>query len=226
MSKDDPGAETQQRNLEGGRPDFNYVYHGMVGERDTRHEAAGDLAKYGDWEDGDIVPITESCLVNQPTSMIVGPIHLGNKYYGDSDYLATKHGAVRLEREDLVRFVNGNQQETVESTWYGDCPVCLRRVSVDGPGEGARSDLISQVIDHCGTEWFPPSDWVEDCDICGDGHRGEFECRPPGSRTPFPGVDEDYTCARCGWDGHGEDLTGPNGQCPNCDSPALKVVES
>jgi Zn finger protein HypA/HybF involved in hydrogenase expression len=155
----------------------------------------------------------------------VGARHLGNEYYGDRDYLATKHGAVRIEREDLVRFVNGNRQEVVESEWYADCPVCGRRVSVDGGSEAARSDLISQVLDHCGTEWFPPSDWVDDCDICGEDHRGEYNCSPPGLRTPFPGVDQDYACARCGWDGNGHDLPGPNGECPNCDSSAVRVVE-
>lgn len=206
--------------------EFEYVYHGMVGERETRHEAIGDLVKHGNWERHDIVPINENCLVRQVSSITVGPRHLGNEYYGDRDYLATKHGAVRIEREDLVRFVNGNRQEVVESEWYADCPICGRRVSVDGGGEDARSDLISQVFGHCGTEWFPPSDWVVDCDICGDDHRGEFECRPPGLRTPFPGVDEDYACVRCGWDGHGENLCGPNGECPNCNSPAVKVVDT
>jgi len=203
--------------------EFKYIYPGIIGERDTRHEAIGDLAKHGDWESGEVVAITENCLVAWQDN---GPVHLGDKHYGDRDYLATKHGAVRIEREALVRFVNGTRQEVVESEWYADCPICRRRVTVEGGDEAARSDLITQVLDHCGTEWFPPSDWVKDCEICGDDHCGEFECSPPGLRTPFPGVDEDYACARCGWDGYGEDLTGPDGECPNCDSPAVKVVEA
>jgi hypothetical protein len=203
--------------------DFKYVYPGIVGERDTRHEAIGDLAKYGDWERYDVVAITENCLVDWQDN---GPRHLGNEYYGDRDHLATKHGAVRIEREDLVRFVNGNRQDVVKSEWYADCPICGRQVSVEGSGEGARSDLISKVLDHCGTEWFPPSDWVEDCEICGEDHRGEYNCPPPGMRTSFPGVDEDYACAHCGWDGTGHDLPGPDGECPNCDSPAVEVVKS
>lgn len=202
--------------------EFKYVYPGMIGERDTRHEAVGDLAKHGDWERHDVVAITENCLVRWQDN---GPVHLGNEHHGDRQYLATKHGAVRIEREDLVRFVNDTRQEVVESEWYADCPICRRRVTVEGGDEAARSDLITQVLDHCGTEWFPPSDWVEDCEVCGDDHRGEFECWPPALRTPFPGMDEDYACARCGWDGHGEDLQGPNGECPNCDSSAVKVVE-
>lgn len=201
--------------------EFTYVYPGIVGERDTRHEAVGDLAKYGDWERHDVVAITEHCLVRWQDN---GPTHLGDKYYGDRDYLATKHGAVRIEREALVRFVNGTRQDVVEAEYVADCPICGRRVSVAGDDEAARSDLITQVLDHCGTEWFPPSDWVEDCDICGGDHRGEFGCRPPGRRQPFPGVDEDYACARCGWTGHGEALSGPDGGCPTCDSPAVKVV--
>lgn len=207
-------------------PSYNYVHRGMVGERDTRHEAVGDLAKYGDWDRHAVVPIVDRCLVSQATSITVGPRHLGNQYYGDRDYVATKHGAVRIEREDLVRFVNGNRQDVVESEYYADCPVCGRRVSVDGGDEAARSDLIDKLLEHCGTEWFPPSDWVEDCDICGEDHRGEFECSPPAFRSPFPGTDQDYACARCGWDGHGEDLTGPNGECPNCDSAAVRVVSA
>jgi Zn finger protein HypA/HybF involved in hydrogenase expression len=204
--------------------EFKYVHRGMVGERDTRHEAVGDLVKRGYSGQYDVVPITENCLVGQVDRLRVGPRHLGNDYYGDRDYLATKHGAVRIEREDLVRFVNGDRQETVESEWYADCPICGRRISVDGGSEAARSDLIQQVLDHCGTQWFPPSDWVEDCNICDEDHRGEFECRPPGLRTPFPGIDQDYACARCGWDGQGEDLQGPDGECPNCDSPAVQVM--
>lgn len=201
---------------------FKYVHQGMVGERDTRHEAVGDLAKHGDWSTGDVAAISENCLVDWRDN---GPVHLGNKYYGNRDYLATTLGAVRIEREDLVRFVNGNRQDVVESEWYADCPDCGRRISVSGGSEEARSDLITKVLDHCDAEWFPPSDWVEDCDICGGDHRGKFECRAPALRTPFPGVDEDYKCANCDWDGPGENLTGPNGECPNCDSGAVKVLD-
>jgi len=206
-------------------PDFNYVYPGMVGERDTRHEAIGDLAKHGEWDEQEIVPITENCLVSQVGSLVVGPVHLGNKYYRDRDYLPTTHGAVRIEREDLVRFVNGNEQEVVESEYYADCPCCGWKISVDGGNEAARSDLIGQVLDHCEAEWFPPSDWVEDCEVCGDDHRGELECQPPGLRTPFPGVDNEYSCACCEWAGEGESLNGPNGECPSCDSPAVEVLD-
>jgi len=204
--------------------EFKYVYPGIIGERETRHEAIGDLAKHGNWERHNVTPITENCLMSATYSTTVGPRHLGDEYYLDRDYLATKHGAVRIEREDLVRFVNGSRQDVVESEWYADCPICGRRIAVAGGDEAARSDLITQILKHCGTEWFPPSDWVEDCDVCGEDHRGEFECRPPGLRTPFPGIDEDYRCARCGWDGHGEDLNGPDGECPDCDSPAVEVL--
>jgi hypothetical protein len=98
-------------------PEFNYVHRAMVGERDTRHEAIGDLAKHWDWDRYDVVPITDNCLVGQVTSLRVGPRHLGDEYYNDRDYLATKHGAVRIEHEELVRFVNNNRQDVVESKW-------------------------------------------------------------------------------------------------------------
>lgn len=202
---------------------FKYIYRGMIGERNTRHEAIGDLAKHGDWKNGEVVTITENCLVDWQDN---GPVHLGDKHYSDRDFLATKHGAVRIEREELVRFVNGNRQEVVKSEWYANCPLCGRRITVEGGDEATRSELITQVLDHCGTEWFPPSDWVEDCEVCGENHRGEFECRPPGLRMPPPGEDEDFTCAWCGWKGRSEDLMGLGGKCPNCDSPAVKVVET
>jgi DNA-directed RNA polymerase subunit RPC12/RpoP len=214
-------AESADRDGGDGRS-FKYVHAGMVGERDTRHEAVGDLVKHGDWQSGGVVAISEDCLVRWQDN---GPVHLGDKHYGDRDYLPTKHGAVRLNTESLVRFVNGNEQETVETEWYADCPICGRRVSVDGAGEAARSDLITKVLNHCGSEWFPPSDWMEDCDICGEDHRESHGCRPPAARSPFPGVDQHYDCADCGWDGHGEELRGPEGECPDCDSPAVLVVD-
>ncbi|WP_246998408.1 hypothetical protein [Halosolutus gelatinilyticus] len=41
----------------------------------------------------------------------------------------------------------------------------------------------------CGAERFPPSDRVEDCEICGSDHRGEYNCSPPAHREPCPGAD-------------------------------------
>jgi len=200
---------------------YRYVVTaGATPDYETRHEAIGALARFGDWEADEVVPITESCL----TRLHRYPEHLGNKYYGDRDYLATTHGPVRLNREDLVRFWNDAQQEVVETTWEADCPVCYQTHRVEGPGEDARSDLITAVLGCCDAEWFPPADWVADCPVCGTSHRGVFECRPVAYREPFPGVEKPYACARCGWDGEGSALTGPGGECPNCESTAVQVV--
>lgn len=202
--------------------EFKYVVLGtsVPFDRETRHEAVGELAIH-DGADR-VVPIAADCLGRQHRN----PVHLGNKHYGDRRYLATTHGAVRIDREDLVRFVNDTRQDVVETTWTATCPDCHREHSVDGAGEDARSELIDEVLECCDdVEWFPPSDWVENCEICGSDHRGAHNCEPPAFRDPFPGVDETYRCAACGWDGDGEELQGPNGECPDCDSPAVQVID-
>lgn len=160
---------------------IKYVATGVLGESDTRHEAIGRLAKYGDWATGDVTPIVEDCLVDgYPREY---PKHLGNEHYGDRNKLATKHGVVRIESESLVRFRNGNEQETVESHWEIKCPVCYRTHKSEDGTEAARSDLIDKVLDCCGTEWFPPSDWIENCETCGRDHREKHECRRPAGRA-------------------------------------------
>lgn len=201
---------------------FAYVIPGLPGDYDTRHEAVGVLAKHGAADD-EVVAIAENCLVRWQDN---GPEHLGDKHFGDRRKLATTHGAVSIDHEALVRTWNGDEQGVVESSWVIDCPVCFRTHKSDEGTEEARGDLIDEVLACCGAEWFPPSDWVEDCDVCGDSHRGEFGCSPPGLREPFPGVDEAYACAQCGWDGRGDGLQGPNGECPNCDSGAVRVMSA
>jgi len=202
-------------------PEFRFVATRTptLGDYETRHEAIGKLAKYGDWERGSVVPITGNCLVRPQE-----PRHLGNECYGDRNRLATKHGVTRINRETIVRNWNGAEQEVIESHWVIECPICYKTHKSEEATEDARPEIIDEVLDCCGTEWFPPSDWVEDCNICGDDHRGEFNCQPLSWRDPFPDIDQDFACARCGWDGHGEDVNGPNGECPNCDSTALEVL--
>lgn len=202
--------------------DLRYLAPPLIGDYDTRHEAIGKLTRFDEWDDGEIVPIHEDVLVRLQRY----PEHLGNKHFGDRDYLATTHGTVKIDRESLVRFWNGSQQEVVESHYELECPVCYELHESDGTSEDDRRAIIDELLDCCGIEWWPPSDWVADCEVCGDSHRGEFACSPPAFRDPFPGVDNDYGCARCGWDGHGEDLQGPYGECPNCDSGAVRVVSA
>lgn len=182
---------------------------------ETRHEAIGAAAIYG----GSVVPIVESCLVHFSNA---GPTHLGNKYYGDRQIIPTTHGKTRIDRIDIVRQVNGNTQETVESYWRVACPECYREFESEDGSEDARGEVIDRMLECCDIEWFPPSDWVDNCEICGSDHRGEYNCEPPAWREPFPGVECDYTCVRCGWSGPGKDLQGPNGECPECDSAAVQ----
>lgn len=218
------GGGPQETATEHSDAEFKYVYQGMVGERDTRHEAVADLAKHGDWANNRVVAISENCLVHWDDN---GPTHLGDDHYSDRDYLATKHGVVRLERESLVRFVNGNRQDTIESEWFAECPICRREVRVEGGDEAARSDLVSEVLDHCGTEWFPPSDWVEDCDICGSDHREAHGCRSPSLRAPeLEHPVEAVDCAECEFEGEPEDLNPPEGVCPDCGTTAVRLHQA
>lgn len=93
--------------------DYRWVTTGLNGDYETRHEAIGKVAKYGDWENDRVIPVSERCLVRHARY----PEHLGNRYYGDRNHLATKHGVVRINHEALVRKWNGAEQETVESHW-------------------------------------------------------------------------------------------------------------
>lgn len=205
---------------------LRYLAPPLIGDYDSRHEAIGKLAQYGEWDTGEVVPVHENTLVDGHPHGVCFPEHLGNKHFGDRDYLATTHGAVKFDRESLVRYWNGTEQEVVESHYELECPVCRTTHESDGTTEDDRREIVDVLLDCCGIEWLPPSDWIADCDVCGDSHRERHDCTPPGLRDPFPGVDHDYGCARCGWDGHGEELRGPNGECPNCDSGAVRVVSS
>lgn len=214
MSTTTNGATAEQADE---RQTYEYAVIGLHGTYATRHEAVGKQVLFGC---GDVVPIATQC-VTRPHRY---PEHLGNKHYADRKFFATRHGAVRVHHEALIRHRNGEAQGTVESHWEADCPVCLRTHRTDAGLEKNRSELFDLVVECCGTEWFPPADWVEDCGVCGEDHRERHGCTPPGRRHPIPGVDEDYECTSCGWEGDGETLQGPNGTCPACDSAAVRVV--
>lgn len=150
---------------------------------------------------------------------------LADATWGDRTRMLTSAGVVDLEDVSLIEHVNDRQGEVQEHYHRATCPECFHDHRRDG-GEDARRELIDALLECCGIEWVTPSDYVTDCDICGDGHRGRYNCTPPSGREPFPGVDEDYACAACGWSGHGGDLQGPFGECPDCDSPAVQVVSA
>lgn len=145
--------------------------------------------------------------------------------YEDREKVATDEGVFRIEQVTVMKTV-GTKEEILDSYWQAECPVCYRTHETDSQSEDVRSELAEDVYDCCGAEWIPPSDWVEDCPACGTGHRESYGCIPVSAREPFPGVDEDYECIDCGWDGHGSDLQGPDGECPDCDSRSVRVIEA
>jgi len=150
---------------------------------------------------------------------------LAESCWRDRTRFLTSAGIVTLEEIALVEHVNGHKGETREHFHRAECPACYRQHRHDG-GEDARRELIDALLDCCDIEWVAPSDYVTDCDICGHDHRGEYNCTPPSHREPFPGVDRDYRCAACGWSGHGEDLQGPRGECPDCNATAVTPLAS
>jgi hypothetical protein len=150
---------------------------------------------------------------------------LADRYWREREAMLTSAGVVDLEEVSVVEHVNGRQGETQEHFHRATCPECYHEHRRDG-GEDARREMIDALLECCGVEWVTPADYVTDCDICGHDHRGEYNCRPPTHREPFPGVEQDYRCAACGWTGAGEALQGPTGECPECDSPAVTPVAS
>lgn len=205
--------------------EFVYTARTLIGTRDTRHEAVGDLARLGDTDGDRVAAVHEDCLVSQPTSMTVGPKHLGNQCYGDRDRIATTHGIAKIEQVSLVRHVNGVETDAVESWWEIECPVCYITHEVDGAGEDARRDAIDDMLDCCGIEWQPPADYLNPCSVCGESHRESNDCSPPVSRDPYPDLEQPAECSACGWAGRPakEALAGPNGNCPECGSPAVHI---
>lgn len=204
--------------------DFRYVLTTHNFDYDTRHEAVGDRARFGDADTDEVVPIHEDCLVDPAVDRItVGPRHLGNEYFGDRETFPTTHGAVAIDQVSLVRVRNGNTKEVVESHWEISCPICDTTHESDSGSEDGRREVIDSALACCGAEWFPPSDWVEDCSICGGSHRGEFGCPPllDHDRQDVPD-DGRFTCRSCGENGEMNDLWGI-GSCPACDSGALEV---
>lgn len=206
---------------------FKYTARTLTIVSDTRHEAVGDLVRHGDWESDSVKPISENCLVRQPGTIFVGPDHIGDKHWNDRSKMPTTGGVASIEQVSLVKQVNGEKTSVEESWWAVDCPVCYTRHEVQGAGEDSRSEAIDAMLECCGVEWVPPSDWIEDCDVCGDSHRERGSCTRLGMREPFPDPESHhYDCAECEWSGGGADLQGPDGLCPDCGTAAVRAVEA
>ncbi|ELZ96616.1 hypothetical protein [Haloferax sulfurifontis] len=176
---------------------------------------------------GEEVDYLEEGHFKYPSDKFAHPQCVADDCFGKREPVATTEGVFRLERVTIKKFVGQGQKESlVDSYWQADCPVCYQTHESEESGEDARMELFGGVLDCCGAEWMPPAGWVEDCDICGDDHRGEFNCTPLSWRKPFPGIDNDYVCAECDTENHGSDLDGPNGACPECGSEALKEASA
>jgi uncharacterized OB-fold protein len=220
--------EGETMSGDGGRGDatFRYTARTLDTTHETRHEAIGALACYGDWESDSVAPISESCLVRRWGTTFVGPDHIGDKYFDERQYMATTHGVAQIDQVSLVRRVNNHTEKVVNSWWEIECPVCGFTHEIDGSSEDARREAIDVMLDCCDIEWQPPSDWIEDCEICGDSHRERHDCTCLSHREPFPSPDSHrYDCAECQWTGDGDDLHGPAGFCPDCGTSAVRAVQ-
>ena len=145
--------------------------------------------------------------------------------YEDREKVATDEGVFRIKSVTIMKTV-GTKEELLDSYWQAECPVCYRTHETDDHSEDVRTDLIDQVCECCGAEWLPPSDWIEDCEICGTSHRESRDCKPLSMREPFPDPDEHrYECAKCEWSGEGDEFGNPDGYCPECDSAAVRALK-
>lgn len=205
---------------------FKYTARTLITTYDSRHEAVGDLVRYGDWQTDSVVPISENCLVQQPGTIFVGPDHIGDKHWSDRTKVPTTGGVTNIDHVSLVKQVNGTEASVEESWWATDCPVCHTRHEVQGADEDSRGEAIDQMLACCGVEWVPPTDWLEECSICGDSHRESSECTRLSMREPFPDPESHtYDCAECEWSGGGADIQGPDGLCPDCGTASVRAIE-
>lgn len=137
--------------------------------------------------------------------------------------IATTAGIFEMASITTTKTV-GRSDKTIDSYWQAECPVCMRTHSSEESGEDARRDLIGTVTDCCDIEFVWPSDYIHNCDICGDSHRERHECKSVAWREPMPELDQEFTCTNCEWTANGNELSGPDGSCPECDSLSVAVA--
>lgn len=174
---------------------------------------------------GDDVDAMQADVFKTVSDQFAHPECVADACYESREKVATTEGVFRIKPVKITKKV-GTKTEVVDSYWQADCPVCYTTHETDSRSEDVRTDLIDDVCDCCSAEWMPPSDWIDDCEACGTSHRESHRCKPVSMREPFPGVEEDYECLDCEWDGRGTELQGPDGQCPECDAYSVRVVNS
>lgn len=151
--------------------------------------------------------------------------HLGDDLFGDRFQIATTEGILPIDSVRVLKQVNRREPKFERGFWRGTCPVCGREYEVEGGSEDDREDAWQAALDCCGAEWLPPTDWVDDCDICGDSHREKRGCTAIWIREPFPNPEShEYDCSECEWSGEVEDFGNHKGLCPECDSAAVRAI--
>jgi hypothetical protein len=142
--------------------------------------------------------------------------------YESRKLVATPEGSFEI-LPVVVKEIENGKEEVLDAFWRAECPVCYRTHETDEQAEEVRTDLIDTVVSCCDTEWLPPADWIEDCDICGTSHRESRGCKKIAWREPFPHVEEHhFDCAECEWSG--DQPAGPDGTCPDCDTTAVRAI--
>lgn len=173
---------------------------------------------------GEPVDTLEPGVFKTVADQFAHPECVAEECYDSREKVATDRGVFTVKSVTIKKTV-GTKEECIDHYWQAYCPACHEIHETNERSEDARSDLIDQAIDCCGAEWLPPEDYVEGCDVCGEDHRESRGCYPPAHREPVPGVEAEFECTDCDWDGDGINLEGPNGECPECDSAAVRVVE-
>lgn len=145
--------------------------------------------------------------------------------YERRELVATPEGSFKIQPVVIKEIVDGSYR-IIERFWRAECPVCHRTHETDEKAEDDRTDLVDTVTACCDTEWLPPADWIEDCEICGTSHRESRDCKPLSMREPFPDPDEHtYECSQCEWSGEADEFGNPDGYCPECDSAAVRALK-
>lgn len=176
------------------------------------------------WHCGNSVDPTEPGVFKTVSDQFAHRECVAEHCYETRKKVATTEGVFTVESTVVKKFV-GDSEEVLDSFWQADCPVCFQTHESEETDEEARSALIEDVIDCCDAEWLPPEDYVENCDVCEMGHRESRDCFPVFCRDPVPDLDDHFECSECGWDGSGPELGGASGQCPECESRSVQVVE-
>lgn len=196
---------------------YRYVLPNIPFEAETRHEAL-ELAVFFDKSIHDITAIRTTKL---STALVNRPEHLGDKHFEDHDVVATTYGPAEIDRHSTVKFINDERQQELDSHFEITCPNCNTTHRSDGTDKTDRVQLIETLFECCEVEWFPPSDWRENCAVCGDSHRGDYCTRLDKRDTSINNPEtHTYTCHTCSWDGSYDELD--QLWCPDCGSPSIE----